>query len=59
MAAITAGDDYELLFAAPPGFVSPVVATRIGAFAGGSGLTLRDAAGAVQLPQRLGWQHGQ
>jgi thiamine-monophosphate kinase len=59
MAAITAGDDYELLFAAPPGFVSPVVATRVGTFANGSGLTLRDVGGAVPLPERLGWQHGQ
>lgn len=59
MAAITAGDDYELLFAAPADFTSPVPATRIGIFANGRGLTLRDAAGPVPLPTRLGYQHGQ
>lgn len=59
MAAITAGDDYELLFAAPAGFVPPVPATRIGTFANGQGLTLHDAKGPVPLPERLGYQHGQ
>lgn len=59
MAAVTAGDDYELLFAAPPDFVPPVAATRIGAFNSGSGLALHDAAGPVRLPDRLGYQHGQ
>lgn len=59
MAAVTAGDDYELLFAAPAGFVPPVPATRIGRFANGQGLTLHDAKGPVPLPSRLGWQHGQ
>lgn len=59
MAAVTAGDDYELLFAAPAGFSSPIAATPIGAFANGRGLTLHDAAGPVALPARLGYQHGQ
>jgi thiamine-monophosphate kinase len=59
LAAVTAGDDYELLFAAAPGFEPPVAATCIGIFASGSGLTLRDTTGAVPLPERLGWQHGQ
>ena len=58
IAAVTAGDDYELLFAAAPDLVPPVPATRIGIFASGSGLTLRDATGSVPLPDRLGWQHG-
>lgn len=58
MAAVTAGDDYELLFALPAGVEPPVAATRIGSFATGCGLTLRDASGAVPLPDRLGWQHG-
>ncbi len=58
MAAVTAGDDYELLFALPAGVEPPVSATRIGSFASGSGLTLRDASGPVPLPERLGWQHG-
>lgn len=58
MAAITAGDDYELLFALPAEVVSPVLATCIGTFARGEGLTLRDASGPVMLPAQLGWQHG-
>ncbi|CAN5173432.1 thiamine-phosphate kinase [soil metagenome] len=57
MAALTAGDDYELLFAAPPEITLPVPATRIGTFTTGTGLTLRDADGAVPLPDRLGWLH--
>ena len=57
MAAITAGDDYELLFAAPPGMPLPVAATRIGQFCAGSGLTLHDTAGPVALPPRLGYSH--
>ena len=59
MAAITAGDDYELLFAAPADFMPPVPATRIGSFGPGQGLTLHDAMGPVPLPARLGYQHGQ
>jgi thiamine-monophosphate kinase len=59
LTAITAGDDYELLFAAPAGFVPPIPATRIATFANGQGLTLHDAKGPVPLPERLGWQHGQ
>lgn len=57
IAAVTAGDDYQLLFAAPPGFVPPVPATRIGGFAHGRGLTLTDGAMPVPLPDRLGFQH--
>jgi len=57
MAAITAGDDYELLFAAAPDWTPPVAATHIGQFADGAGLSLHDARGPVALPQRLGWQH--
>lgn len=59
MTAVTAGDDYELLFAARAGFMPPVPATRIGIFAEGRGLTLHDAKGPVPLPSRLGYQHGQ
>ena len=58
MAAITAGDDYELLFAAAPDIALPVPATRIGTFVQGSGLTLHNASGPVALPQRLGYTHG-
>lgn len=58
MDAVTAGDDYELLFAAAPDGTLPVPATRIGTFAPGAGLTLHAASGPVPLPARLGWQHG-
>ena len=58
MAAITAGDDYELLFAAAPDAMLPVPATRIGQFSGGTGLTLCNGDGPVALPQRLGYTHG-
>ena len=57
IAAATAGDDYQLLFAAPAGFALPVPATRIGHFSDGSGLSLMDAAEAVSLPARLGFLH--
>lgn len=58
LAAATAGDDYQLLFAAPVDAPLPVSATRIGAFTGGHGLSLRDAAGEIAPPERLGYQHG-
>ena len=58
MAAITAGDDYELLFAAAPDVPLPVAATRIGTFGQGTGLTLHNSLGPVNLPQRLGYTHG-
>jgi thiamine-monophosphate kinase len=55
LAAAAWGDDYELLFAAPEGFVPPVPATRIGAFV---------MAGAEPLlldgnppPAKLGYEH--
>jgi thiamine-monophosphate kinase len=58
MSAITAGDDYELLFAAAPDAPIPVPATRIGTFGEGTGLTLYNSTGPVALPQRLGYTHG-
>ncbi|MBA3880255.1 MAG: thiamine-phosphate kinase [Sphingobium sp.] len=57
LAAATAGDDYQLLFAAPPGQTLPVAATAIGRFAPGSGLTLVDGAQSLPLPPRLGFEH--
>ena len=57
MAAITAGDDYELLFAAPAAVPLPVPATRIGSFAPGGGLSLRNHGQPVPLPAKLGWVH--
>lgn len=55
LAAATAGDDYQLLFAAPEDFATD--ATRIGAFSGGSGLTLHDSGKPVPLPASLGYEH--
>jgi thiamine-monophosphate kinase len=57
IAAATAGDDYQLLFAAPTHWSPPVAATRVGSFAQGAGLTLTDAGNPVSLPSRLGFQH--
>ena len=55
LAAATAGDDYQLLFAAPQDFITD--ATRIGAFSAGSGLTLHDSGKLVPLPPSLGYEH--
>jgi thiamine-monophosphate kinase len=57
LVAATAGDDYQLLFAAAPDFVPPVPATCIGGFTPGAGLTLADAGEAIPLPPRLGFEH--
>ena len=57
LAAATAGDDYQLLFAAPADLALPVPATRIGRFGAGSGLTLTDGGAPVTLPASLGYQH--
>jgi len=65
--AAAAGDDYELLFAAPPGMAARLLAlaeeiglplTRIGRFASGAGLTLIDGGEELALPARLGFEHG-
>ncbi len=58
MTAITAGDDYELLFAAAPDVALPVAATRIGTFRAGAGLALHNSIGPVDLPETLGYVHG-
>jgi thiamine-monophosphate kinase len=61
MRAVTAGDDYELLFAAPPGLnvSQPGLAmiTPIGRFRDGSGLTLNGEQGVLALPDVLGYEH--
>jgi thiamine-monophosphate kinase len=66
LAACTAGDDYELLFAAPADAAASILAladeiglpcSRIGAFADGSGLTISDSGVEVALPGRLGFEH--
>jgi thiamine-monophosphate kinase len=65
--AATAGDDYELLFAAAPDQAPAILAlseelglpfTRIGAFAAGSGLALTEEGAPIPLPERLGFEHG-
>jgi thiamine-monophosphate kinase len=56
----TAGDDYELLFAAPPGATLPqsrVPLTRIGRFDAGAGLVVTGRSGTRVTPDRLGWEH--
>jgi thiamine-monophosphate kinase len=58
LAAATAGDDYELLFAAPTDIALPVPVTRVGMVATGSGLTLTDHGAPVPLPEKLGFRHG-
>lgn len=65
--AATAGDDYELLFAAAHETAPAILAladelglpfTRIGAFSAGRGLALTEDGAAVALPERLGFEHG-
>lgn len=65
--AVTAGDDYELLFAAPADASPQILGiaeqiglplTRIGRFEKGAGLSLTQAGEAVPLPPRLGYEHG-
>jgi len=55
LAAATSGDDYELLFTAPPGLVFD--ATAIGSVQSGQGLHLTDQRQPVPLPAVLGWEH--
>lgn len=57
IAAAIAGDDYELLFAAPAGWTPPVAAARVGAFAAGAGLSLVHGDEPVPLPASLGFEH--
>ena len=61
------GDDYELLFTAPVSAAETLLAaaaavgvslSRIGMIKDGGGVRLFDAAGAVPLPSRLGYEHG-
>jgi thiamine-monophosphate kinase len=58
LAAATAGDDYELLFALPDGEVPPVSAIRVGYFEAGEGLRLVLDGVSVPLPTALGYEHG-
>jgi len=65
--AATAGDDYELLFAADPARAQAILAlaeelglplSPIGAFAAGAGLSLTEDGAPMPLPERLGFEHG-
>ena len=59
IAAVTAGDDYQLLFtSAHPLPKLPCPVTRIGRAVAGRGLHVHDHDGPVELPLRLGWLHG-
>ncbi len=59
----TAGDDYELLFTAPPGAdiaaraTAKVPLTRVGTVVAGAGLTVTGTGGTVLTPARLGYEH--
>jgi len=57
LAAATAGDDYELLFALPDGEEPPVAALPVGVFSPGSGMSLTYRGHPVALPASLGYQH--
>lgn len=57
LAAATAGDDYQLLFALPAGVEPPVPATAIGVCSEGSGLALVAGPMPLPLPERLGFAH--
>ena len=66
LAAATAGDDYQLLFAADPGAAGAirdiaaglnVMATPIGHAGVGAGIVLTHRAKRITLPERLGFTH--
>jgi thiamine-monophosphate kinase len=65
--AAVAGDDYELLFAAPAerraeiqavGNELGLLISVVGAFRTGSGIELTEGGRPIPLPPSLGWQHG-
>lgn len=55
IAAATSGDDYELLFTAPPGLAFE--ATPIGTVQHGHGLHLTESGHPMPLPTALGYEH--
>ena len=61
------GDDYELLFTAPPALSNDIFTlcqrlnlrlTRIGSVLAGDGLSVLGLAGDPIVPARLGYEHG-
>lgn len=64
LAAVTAGDDYELLFTAAPdagiaarAAAAKTVVTRIGTVTAGAGVAALAADDRDVTPDRLGWEH--
>ncbi|CAN5141547.1 thiamine-phosphate kinase [soil metagenome] len=57
LTAATAGDDYELLFTAPPHAEMPVAMTAIGQAIEGAGLSLSWHDDPLPLPAVLGYAH--
>ncbi|MGF7152719.1 thiamine-monophosphate kinase [Novosphingobium gossypii] len=66
LTAMAAGDDYELLFTAPPRHTNAICraagalglqVTAIGAVASGAGLSLLQDGIPMPLPEKLGYQH--
>ncbi len=57
IAAASAGDDYQLLFALPDEQQPGVAATRVGSFMAGEGITLSWRGEAIALPATLGFAH--
>ena len=51
------GDDYQLLFTAPPTLELPAAATAVGHVTSGSGLSLTDGETTIPLHATLGYQH--
>lgn len=67
LAAVTAGDDYELLFCAAADQAAAVLKaseslglplSRIGEMCSGATLEVRDSQGPLPLPASLGYEHG-
>ena len=57
LAAVTAGDDYQLLCALAPDQRATWHATCIGSFAAGRGLVLTRDGAPIPVPERLGFEH--
>ncbi|MFT3965980.1 MAG: AIR synthase-related protein, partial [Sphingobium sp.] len=58
LSAASAGDDYELIFTAPPGAVADEDTAVIGRVEAGEGLHLFFRGEPVPLPATLGYEHG-
>ena len=54
---VAGGDDYEVLYTAPPGAPAVAGATRIGRIVAGAGVMLRDSTGRVIEAKTAGYRH--